>query len=105
MGSTQDVRVARAADVPTGSGRVFEVAGRTVAVFNVDGQFHVINNTCVHRGGPLGEGELEANVVTCPWHGWQFNVATGQHQLNPRMCVPMFEAIVDGDDVYVEIPT
>ena len=66
-----------------GHGIVAEVNGKALAVFNVDGQFHVIDNTCLHRGGPLGEGELEANVVTCPWHGWQFNVTTGVCVNNP----------------------
>ena len=55
------VRVAGTADLKPGQGMVAEVNGKSLAVFNVDGQFHVIDNTCVHRGGPLGEGELEAN--------------------------------------------
>ena len=72
------VRIVGTDDVKPGHGMVADINGKSLAVFNVDGQFHVIDNTCVHRGGPLGEGELEANVVTCPWHGWQYAPADGQ---------------------------
>ena len=68
------VRVASTADVKPGQAVVVEVNGKTLAVFNVDGAFHAIDNTCVHRGGPLGEGDIHGKVVACPWHGWQFDV-------------------------------
>jgi nitrite reductase/ring-hydroxylating ferredoxin subunit len=93
------VRVAGTADVKPGHGIVAEVNGKALAVFNVDGQFHVIDNTCLHRGGPLGEGELEVNVVTCPWHGWQFNVTTGACVNNPSAKVETYQVKVEGDDV------
>ena len=99
------VRVAGIDDVKPGHGLVAEVNGKALAVFNVDGQFHVIDNTCLHRGGPLGEGELEASVVTCPWHGWQFNVKTGRHCLAPRIQTGRIAVAVEGDDVIVEVDT
>ena len=77
MGGGQGVRIGRAADVPAGSGRVFEAAGRTLAVFNVDGRFYAIDNECSHRGGPLGDGDLEGHVVLCPWHAWRFRLSDG----------------------------
>ena len=95
------VRVAGTADVKPGHGIVAEVNGKSLAVFNVDGQFHVIDNTCLHRGGPLGEGELESNVVTCPWHGWQFNVITGGCVNNPSAQVETYQVKVEGADVKV----
>ena len=95
------VRVAGRDDVKPGHGMVAEVNGRTLAVFNVDGQFHVIDNTCAHRGGPLGEGELEAKVVTCPWHGWQFDVTTGVCVNNPSAQVQLYPVKVEGADVKV----
>lgn len=93
------VRVAGMADVQPGHGMVAEVNGKTVAVFNVDGVFHVVDNTCLHRGGPLGEGEVEGSVVTCPWHGWQFNVATGACVNNPSGKVAVYQVKVEGADV------
>src|SRR4029078_1543856 len=77
------VRVAGTAAVKPGSGIVAEVNGKILAVFSVDGAFHVIDNTCIHRGGPLGEGDLVGHVVTCPWHGWEYDVRSGGCVNNP----------------------
>ncbi len=95
------VRVAATAEVTPEHGLVAEVHGKTVALFNVDGKIHAIDNTCCHRGGPLGEGEVEGEVVTCPWHGWRFNVTTGACVNNPSSKVPTYQVKVDGDDVKV----
>ncbi len=95
------VRVASTSDIAPGSGMVAEVNGQTIAVFNVDGTYYAIDNTCIHRGGPLGEGDLDGEVVTCPWHGWQFNVKTGVSVNNPSACVKSYQVKVDGMDVKV----
>ena len=95
------VRVASTTDVKAGHGIVVEVNGKTLAVFNVDGTFHAIDNTCIHRGGPLGEGDLEGSVVTCPWHGWQYDVATGTCLANPSAKVARYEVLLEGTDVKV----
>lgn len=71
------VKVGSVADVPPGSGKLVEVEGKHIAVFNVGGRYYAIDDTCPHQGGPLSEGELEGEVVTCPWHGSTFNVTTG----------------------------
>jgi nitrite reductase (NADH) small subunit len=97
------VRVTGTTDVKSGQGIVVEVNGKTLAVFNVDGAFHAIDNTCIHRGGPLGEGDLEGSVVTCPWHGWQYDVTTGACVANPAAKVERYEVQVDGTDVKVLI--
>lgn len=95
------VRVTGTDDVKPGHGIVAEVNGKTLAVFNVDGAFHAIDNTCIHRGGPLGEGDVEGNVVTCPWHGWQFDVTTGTCINNPSGKVEAYQVKVEGADVKV----
>jgi nitrite reductase (NADH) small subunit len=95
------VRVTGAADVLPGSGVVAEVKGQSVAVFNVDGTYYAIDNTCVHRGGPLGEGELEGDTVTCPWHGWQYDVKSGKSINNPAACVKSYQVKVEGSDVKI----
>lgn len=95
------VKVTGTADVAPGSGVVAEVNGQSIAVFNVGGTFYAIDNTCVHRGGPLGEGELEEDTVTCPWHGWQYNVKTGASINNPSACVKSYQVKVEGSDVTV----
>ena len=95
------VRVASAAEIKPGQAHVVEVNGKTIAVFNVDGTFHAIDNTCVHRGGPLGEGDVEGSVVTCPWHGWQFNVTTGECLKNPAAKVEVYQVKVEGENITV----
>ena len=78
------VRAARKDEIPAGSIREFQVDGLTVAIANVGNKFYAINNTCLHRGGPLGQGELQGVAVTCPWHGWQYDVTTGKLVMNQR---------------------
>lgn len=80
-----------------------EVDGTAVALFNVGGEFYAIDNTCVHRGGPLGEGTLDDNVVTCPWHGWRYDVTTGVSVVNPAAKVAKYQVKVEGNDVLVAL--
>jgi nitrite reductase/ring-hydroxylating ferredoxin subunit len=90
--------------VPPGEGRVVEANGHTLAVFNVEGTFFAIDNRCVHRGGPLGEGPLEGSVVTCPWHAWRFDVTTGANVNNPAVKVACFPVMVDKGTIWVTLP-
>ncbi len=83
------IPVANVADCPPGSCLELAVAGRIVAVFNVAGDFHALDGICPHQGGPLGKGQLEGHVVTCPWHGWQFDVRSGQHQIDAGLRQPL----------------
>jgi len=102
MGQLYKVGTVR--DLAPGEGKVVEVGGHEVALFNVNGTFYALNNVCPHRGGPLGEGFLEGEIVTCPWHGWKFDVTTGVSPENPRAKVASFPVKVEGEDLYVELP-
>ncbi|HXT26259.1 MAG TPA: Rieske 2Fe-2S domain-containing protein [Candidatus Eisenbacteria bacterium] len=97
------VRAARVAEIPAGSIKEVQVAGTPVALANVGGKLYAINNTCLHRGGPLGQGQLEGSVVTCPWHGWQFDVTTGKAVMNPAASVGCFATELQGEEVYVDL--
>jgi nitrite reductase (NADH) small subunit len=97
------VRVGKVTDVPVGEIREVAAGGKAIAVANVGGKFHAIDNTCLHRGGPLGEGMLEGTVVTCPWHGWQFDVITGKNSVNPAAVVGCYAVEVKGDEVFVDL--
>ena len=97
------VRIASIADVPPGMACEVVAEDRLVAVFNVGGQFYALDGLCPHQGGPLGRGRLEGSVVTCPWHGWQFDVKTGQHQVNPRLKHPLLPVKTEGDDLFVDV--
>ncbi len=100
----QSVKVAQTSDLAPGEGKAVEVEGQNIALFNVDGTFYAIGNTCTHKGGPLGEGDLDGDIVTCPWHGAGFNVKTGACTGGPAASdVKSFPVKVDGDDVLVEL--
>lgn len=102
MGPRQ-VSVGRVGEVPAGEGRIVEVAGRTLALFNVDGTHYAIDNACPHRGGPLGEGDLEGTEVRCPWHAWRWDVRTGRHVNNPAVRVACYAVTVRDGELLVEI--
>jgi nitrite reductase/ring-hydroxylating ferredoxin subunit len=97
------MRAAKTDEIPAGSIREFQVEGKTLAIANVGGKFYAINNTCLHRGGPLGEGELEGKIVTCPWHGWQYDVTNGKLTMNPSAGVECYGTEVKGEDIWVEL--
>ena len=97
------VKIAALDDVPAGQGRTVEAAGKTLAIFNVDGTYYAIDNTCGHRGGPLGEGDLEDRVVTCPWHAWQWDVTTGANVNNPAVKVACFAVTVEQGAIFIDV--
>jgi nitrite reductase/ring-hydroxylating ferredoxin subunit len=101
---TRKIKVAQVDDVAPGEGKIVQADGEQIALFNVGGTFYAIHNTCLHRGGPLGEGELDETTVTCPWHGWQYDVATGANVRNSAVKVASFSVKVEGPDVLVELP-
>jgi NAD(P)H-dependent nitrite reductase small subunit len=95
------IRVASTDDVKPGNGMVVEMNDKALALFNIDGTIYAIDNTCVHRGGPLGEGDLEGDTVSCPWHGWQYNVKTGACVNNPAAKIETYQVKVEGTDIKV----
>lgn len=97
------VAAAKAADVAAGTVREVQLGATKIALANVGGSFYAINGTCLHRGGPLGQGHLEGKTVTCPWHGWQFDVTTGKAIMNPSTGVACYATEVRGDEVYVDV--
>jgi nitrite reductase/ring-hydroxylating ferredoxin subunit len=98
------IRVGKVDDVPAGEARVVEAAGRALAVFNVSGTVHALDNACPHRGGPLGEGDLDGGAVACPWHGWRWDVATGANVNNPALRVACFPVAIEHGEIFVELP-
>ena len=97
------MKVAKVSEIPAGSGKVIEVDGKTIAVFNCDGTFYAMENGCKHRGGPLGEGSLSGSTVTCPWHGWEYDVKTGACLMDASINSQTFAVKVEGEDVLVSV--
>src|SRR5262245_62107850 len=97
------VTVARVGEIPPGSGRQVTVNDRWVGLFNVNGAYHAVDNVCLHRGGPLSEGAIDGCVVTCPWHGWQYNLTTGALVQDPTVGVTRHETRIAGDEIQVRL--
>ena len=98
------VKVVEKKDVAPGSSTAAEVHGQKVAVFNVDGTFYAIGDTCTHRGGPLSEGEVSGTTVTCPWHRAQYDLKTGGVLAPPApQGIASYKVVVEGDDVSIEL--
>jgi nitrite reductase (NADH) small subunit len=105
MGMSEFIKVASKSDLPSGAGMVVEVQGQPIALFNCNGEFYALDNVCMHRGGPLGEGYVDCSNMTvqCPWHGWTFGLANGKSPVNPMAKVEAFEVQIDGDDIKVAL--
>ena len=97
------VRVARKGDLESGTGKAVDANGTPVAIFNVDGVYHAIRNTCPHEDGSLGEGELSHATVTCPLHAYEFDVTSGQCLTEPAYSVERFEVLVEADDILIGV--
>jgi nitrite reductase (NADH) small subunit len=96
------IRAAATSDCPPGQALELVLGDRIVALFNVDGAFHAMDGICPHQGGPLGKGELTGCMLTCPWHGWRYDVTTGKHETSP-LTQPCFDVKVDDDEVFVDV--
>jgi NAD(P)H-dependent nitrite reductase small subunit len=96
-------KVAESADIPAGSGKTFEIDGKRIAIFNAGGQFYAIDDECPHQGGPLGEGDLDGTIVTCPWHAWMYDVTTGVNTDDETICVARYEVKIEGTSVLLAL--
>jgi nitrite reductase (NADH) small subunit len=97
------LRATKIGEVPPGMVRELQLDGKVIALANVGGKLYAVNNVCLHRGGPLGQGELSGQVVTCPWHGWQYDVTSGKLVTNPAVGVETYAVEIRGEDVYVDV--
>jgi 3-phenylpropionate/trans-cinnamate dioxygenase ferredoxin subunit len=106
--------VATVEEIPPGGRKLVEIAGRSLGVFNLDGEFFALRNRCPHQGGPLcagtlgglisssGPGEYEysraGEILRCPWHGWEFDIRSGQSWFDPaRVRVRSYPVSIEGD--------
>lgn len=98
------VEIARTDEIAPGKGKMVEVEGKKIALFNLEGSYWAIDDTCPHRGGPLSEGEVEIEVVTCPWHGSEFNIKTGGVLRPPAIVgVRSYKVQVEGSIIMIEV--
>jgi nitrite reductase/ring-hydroxylating ferredoxin subunit len=97
-------RVAKESDVPTDRGLCVRIADLEIGLFRVGDQIHAMENRCPHRDFPLSEGDLSEAVVTCPAHGWSFDVRTGfRPDDDDGWPIPCFEVRVEAGDVWIDV--
>ena len=100
-----EVRAASLAVLPTGGCKLADVNGMRVVLARVGEHVYACADTCPHRGGPLGEGKLTGSRLTCPWHGWMFDVRTGACLLPARgSAVATYPVRVEGDEIWIDVP-
>lgn len=89
--------------LPPGATAEVVVGDAIVALANVDGVVHAIDGMCAHQGGPLGKGALQGCTLTCPWHGWQYDVTDGRALLSQRVRQRRYRVRIDGDTILVSL--
>src|SRR5205807_8933564 len=94
---------ARADDIPPGTGLAVEVDEEGFAIANVGGEFFATQGHCLHLSGPLGHGRLEGTVLSCPWHGWQYDLRTGTNEFDHAIQLRTFEVRVEDGEVKVAV--
>ena len=101
------VTVSHVSELSPGTCRSIELEQVGLALFNVEGEIFALDNTCPHAGGPIGDGSLKDDIVTCPWHGWKFNVRTGHRLKNPSEAwrVQQYEVRIVDTSIQVLVPT
>jgi 3-phenylpropionate/trans-cinnamate dioxygenase ferredoxin subunit len=103
--SDQFHKAANLGDVPEGQARVFEIAGRRLAVCKVDDELFAIDDICTHDGGPLGEGELDDHQIECPRHGARFDIRTGKALCLPAVVgVKSYPIEVRNNEIWIAVP-
>jgi nitrite reductase (NADH) small subunit len=97
-------KLATAAELPPGALIEVEHGDGYVALCNIGGEVRAMDGTCPHHGGPLGEGALNGEFVTCPWHMWDFHSATGACSFNENLRVAVYPVRAEGNLILVDVP-
>lgn len=120
---SERIRVTEAENLEPGERELIEINGRPIGVFNVDGEYHALLNHCLHDSGPVCEGRVKKKLVgtfeepgervtesfsgpesiTCPWHGWEYDLESGDHVGDPDISLPTFDVVEDEGVLYVEL--
>jgi nitrite reductase (NADH) small subunit len=97
------VTVARVEDVPPGTVKHVQAGDEEIALANVEDEFYATQGLCLHLQGPLGHGELEGAVLTCPWHGWQYDMRTGLNEFDHAIQLRTYEVRVEDGEIQVAV--
>jgi nitrite reductase/ring-hydroxylating ferredoxin subunit len=100
----KEVFVAPAAEIPDGERKIIQVDDLSIGVFHHQGKWYAVRNHCLHRGGPVATGSLVGDVITCPWHGFQYNLTNGELLVDPATKLDSYRIIEKEDGIYLTIP-
>lgn len=101
----EDFEVCSASEIPDGERKIMRIGGRSMGVFHHDGEWYAVRNYCLHRSGPVATGDLKGDVLTCPWHGYQYDVKTGEFLLDPAVKLEAYPVEIRDGKVHVQLPT
>ncbi len=96
------VKIGSASDLDEGKGKLVRVEDKALALFRVGDEYFAISSSCIHRGGPLHEGDLEGYEVTCPWHGWKYDIRTGSFTIIPTLKLKSFKVEQKSGELFIE---
>ena len=96
------VKVAALSSLPPGSVTEVTLGENSYAICNVNGELHALDGICPHAGGPLGQGNVQDNMVICPWHEWAYDCRTGENDFDPAVKLDLFPVKADGDDILID---
>ena len=88
--------------LPPGSVAEVEAGGATYAICNFEGELHCLQGSCPHAGGPLGQGTLNGTLLTCPWHGWEFDCRSGVNDFDEDVQLETFPVVVQDQNIFIE---
>lgn len=98
------IKLASQSELPApGQVKEFPCGDKVICVANVNGTISAMDNVCLHRGGPLGQGVIEGDKVVCPWHLWAWDPKTGEAAHNPAAKVAVYPIKIENSDVLIEI--
>lgn len=97
------VEVANLKDLKPGQAKAIDAKGVSIALYNVDGNIYATSNICLHLQGPLGEGNLDDSIISCPWHGWQYDVTTGINKVMPTLKLKTYKVKIEKDKIMVDV--
>jgi nitrite reductase (NADH) small subunit len=98
-------KLSNVADLPPANeAKEFPCGQKTICIANVNGSYSAMDNICLHRGGPLGQGMVESGKVVCPWHGWAWDTKTGEAEQNPNMKIAVYQLQMQNEGVLIELP-
>ncbi len=103
MAKVKYTKVMKCADLEIGKSAIIEVGDKEIALFNYKGNFYAIDNTCPHRGSPLGEGRVEEGILICPNHEWRFELKSGWCPQNPELSTEVYPIKVSDEKIYVRL--